>query len=113
MMEILDTNKDGKITADEIAAEQRRMLAAVDVDGDGAVSVEEFRRRGQLLMSVGATSMFDMLDTNGDGKITIDELTAPSRRWFGRYDANKDGGIEASEMPDRPSMRGMGPGRPQ
>lgn len=112
MFDMLDINHDGKLSFDEISGEYRRMLGAADVNGDSAISVEEFRRRGHLIMSVGAMSMFDMLDTNGDGKLTIDEILAPSQRWFKRYDTNGDGAIDAKELDAqmRPDGRGPGPG---
>jgi Ca2+-binding EF-hand superfamily protein len=108
MFEMLDVNHDGKLTFDEISSEYKRMIAASDVDGDGAISVDEFRRRGHMIMSVGAISMFDMLDANGDGKITLEEIQAPSQRWFKRYDANKDGNVDSDELAAqiRPAMRG-------
>jgi len=108
MFEMLDVNKDGKLTPDELTGEYRRMIAASDVDGDGAISVDEFRRRGHMIMSVGAISMFDMLDANGDGKISLEEIQAPSQRWFKRYDTNKDGSIDDKELAEqmRPGPRG-------
>jgi len=97
--ELFDTNKDGKASIDEMLAEHARVFGAADVDRDGSLSVDEFRRRGRLLQSLGTTTLFDMLDANGDGKISQAELDAPTRRWVTRYDANKDGAMDATEMP--------------
>jgi Ca2+-binding EF-hand superfamily protein len=104
-VELYDTNKDGKVSVEEIVAEHRRLFGAADVDSNGQLSVDEFRRRGHLFQMVGATSLFDMLDANGDGQLSIDEIAAPSRRWFKRYDANNDGAMEASEVPSRSRRR--------
>lgn len=103
---IFDTDGSGAVSLAEIGAEQKRVLAASDLDGDGALSVEEFRRRGRLIRSLGATSLFDMLDANGDRKVTADEIAAPSARWFKRYDANADGAVGAGELPQRRWHRG-------
>ena len=97
---ILDTNSDGRITLEEIAAEQKRLLSAADVDGDGSLSVTEFRRRGRLFMALRATSLFDLLDVNGDQMVTLDELGKPSERWMKRYDGNMDG-LTSDELPRR------------
>ncbi len=97
-IELLDTNKDGKITIEEIHAEQKRLLGAADVNGDGKLSVEEFRRRGRWFTSLRTISFFDMLDTDGDGQISEKELTDPSARWFSRYDLNKDKALDIDEF---------------
>ena len=97
---ILDTDGNGKITLEEIAAEQKRLLAAADVDGDGKLSVTEFRRRGRMFMSLRATSLFDLLDVNGDQMVTLEEIGNPSARWIKRYDANADG-LTPDELPRR------------
>ena len=104
-VELYDTNKDGKVSVEEIAAEHRRLFGAADVDTNGQLSADEFRRRGHLFQMVGATSLFDMLDANSDGQLSVDELVAPSRRWFKRYDANNDGAMEATEVPSRGRRR--------
>lgn len=96
---IYDTNGDGKVTIDEITAEQKRLFGAVDVDRDGALSVDEFRRRGRIFQTLGTTTLFDLLDVNGDRKVTAAEIAAPSSRWFKRYDANGDGAMVADEIP--------------
>lgn len=105
MMGLLDTDGDGRIGAAEVAAEQQRLLRAADLDGDGKLSVAEFKRRGRWFLSMRTTSLFDLLDGDGDQHLTLEEIAAPSRRWLKRYDANDDGAIEATELPRRPWQR--------
>ena len=40
-------------------------------------------------------------DTNGDGKITLDEATAKLKTHFNEADKNKDGVVTAAELGDR------------
>lgn len=94
---LLDTDGDGKISADEIRAEIKRLFAAADVNGDGKLSVEEFRRRGHWFLQLGTMSFFDMLDSNGDQHLTVEDLVAPSERWFKRHDVDNTGTIDAEE----------------
>ena len=103
--EFYDTNGDGKATLDEIVADQGRMFGAMDVDGDKSLSVAEVKRRGRMLQMRRTTTLFDLLDANGDGKLSQAEISAPTRRWFKRYDANGNGVIEATELP---AHRGRG-----
>lgn len=83
----LDANKDNKITADELCAQmmqnaaqmiQQRsaqMVARLDVDGDGALSVEELAA-GPMMGGGMTEMMFERFDANGDGAITKDEASA-------------------------------------
>ena len=97
--QLIDTNNDGKVTLDEIRAEQGRLIGAADVDGDGKLSVDEFRRRGWWFQRMHTSTLFDLMDANGDAVLTADEISAPSARWFKRYDKNADGSVTAGEAP--------------
>ena len=98
-LDLFDTDGNGTVSLEEITAEEGRLFVAADVDGDGTLSVDEFRRRGHLFQQLRATTIFDMMDVNGDRTLTKDEITAPSARWFGRYDLNEDGAMDAEEVP--------------
>ena len=104
-IELFDTDGSGTVSLEEIVQEQGRLILATDLDGDGKLSVEEFRRRGHLFQMLRATSVFDMLDANGDRELTAEEIAAPTTRWFSRYDANSDGGLDADEIPVGRSRR--------
>ena len=99
MLRVLDTDNDGKVTMAEIEAEQKRLIGAADLNGDGKLSVEEFRRRGSWFQRMHTTTLFDLMDTNGDQVLSADEIANPSARWFKRYDTNADGAIVTEEVP--------------
>ncbi len=105
-MMLYDTDGDGKVTVKEINDDQSRIFTAMDIDNDNSLSTDEMKRRGRSLQSYRTTTLFDLLDVNGDGKLSIAEVQAPTRRWFKRYDANKDGVMDAGEMPGRHARRG-------
>lgn len=100
-MQLFDIDGNGKVTAEEIASDQNRLFRALDIDADSALSVEEVSRRGYILQIWRVTTMFDLMDVNGDRQLTVEEITAPMKRWFSRYDANSDGSMEAAEVPER------------
>jgi len=88
--EQLDTDKDGKITADEVTADgQKRaekrfgkMLERLDADKDGALSLEELKggeRHAQML---------DTLDADKDGFLSKDEMRK-MRKMGKRHDHGK------------------------
>jgi hypothetical protein len=96
---LLDTDGDGKISLTKIRAEQARLIATADLDGDGKLSVHEFRRRVWWFQKLQTTTLFDLMDANGDQVLTADEIANPSARWFKRYDKDADGGITTGEVP--------------
>jgi hypothetical protein len=69
-----DTNHDGRLDPDEVAAaNQRRIrqdesaaMPLIDWNHDGFVDFDEF--------AAGVRSQFEQLDLNGDGKVTPDEF---------------------------------------
>ncbi len=97
-MRLLDIDGDEKIAGSEITDEQQRILTAIDVNGDGLISVDEFRRNGRLLLALNVTTFFDMMDVDGDGQLSVDEVTQPAARWVARYDADADGALSADEL---------------
>jgi Ca2+-binding EF-hand superfamily protein len=46
----------------------------------------------------GADHMFQMMDTDGDGKISAAEHAAGAKKMFDKMDADKDGKVTAAEM---------------
>jgi hypothetical protein len=66
----IDTNKNGQLEAEELAAAHEKMRGAMgpDADHDGKVTLADFSER--------AAKMFQMADANHDGVVTLDEMRA-------------------------------------
>lgn len=74
-------------------------FAEMDGNKDGAITKAE-------LGDHGGPQMFDRLDTNGDGKVTLDEVSGRMLQMFDTVDANKDGTVTPQERAAfRESMR--------
>ena len=78
--EIIDTNKDGKVTADEIGASR---------------GAESIAWAGQM---TSAREKIAELDTNKDGALTPKEYADSSQKVFVRLDVDRDGVLSDTEM---------------
>jgi Ca2+-binding EF-hand superfamily protein len=77
------------------------VLAAVSATLLGSVALADSHGKGGMGMAGGprmAQLSFADLDTNGDGQLTLEELTARPADHFASADANGDGGLSADEM---------------
>mmetsp|Transcript_5736 Transcript_5736/g.10324 ORF Transcript_5736/g.10324 Transcript_5736/m.10324 type:complete len:267 (+) Transcript_5736:80-880(+) len=85
---VLDKDKDQKVTMDEVNS-QMTMLEMLFQGGEGAEG-EEYR---QLLKGVkkAAPKMFQLLDSNGDAKLSKFEMTYMTK--FEKSIKKKDGGL--------------------
>ena len=98
MFDRLDTNRDGSISRSEFEAAPRRQEHRVVIrDRDGAAApgaVREMRGMGMVGL---AGHMFDLADTNRDGRVTLPEATAAAYRHFDMADSNRDGQVTREE----------------
>jgi Ca2+-binding EF-hand superfamily protein len=113
----LDTDKDGKVTGDEIKARLVRKaeadlavlkkarddaFAKLDTNSDGSISRAEFDAKAQLPTIKDptelATSNLGRFDADKDGSITQDEFRAPTLSNFDKLDKDKDGRLSLAEQ---------------
>ena len=119
----LDKNGDGEIASDELSPEQQRMFNRLvrtgDKNSDGKLNHDEFLAgmkdappprepgaggpgRGGQMGPEQAEMMFKQMDTNGDGKIVIEEIPEERRERFTmmieRFDSDGDKSITLVEF---------------
>lgn len=102
----MDTNADGKISAEEHANAVRGMFNAMDTNGDGKVTADEmtaFHDHSMATKTVGLAQLssaekIKQLDTDGDGILTLAEHTAGAKQMFERMDTDKDGFLTPAEF---------------
>lgn len=106
VFEELDLNGDGQITLEEMQNQRDVRFHAADTNGDGALSEAEMLAAAEGRAQDRATRMIermlDRLDANDDGLIQQSEM--PERdgdrmsKRFERVDADGDGAISAEEF---------------
>jgi Ca2+-binding EF-hand superfamily protein len=100
----LDTDGDGLFTPADIEGRADARFSALDADGDGSVSRDEFLAHSAARASERAGDMFDRLDADGDGVLSRDAIAAlggPGQgveRMISRFDADGDGALSAEEF---------------
>jgi len=103
----MDTNGDGKISADEHAAAAKKMFDLADANHDGKLSPEELSAAHEKMhpgkKATGhpdeqtAAEKLKAMDTNGDGAISADEWAAGSKARFDKLDTDHDGSLNKTE----------------
>jgi Ca2+-binding EF-hand superfamily protein len=119
----LDTNHDGYITKDEVAAAETQFQAKIqtraeqggadradafdriDTNHDGVISREEFAAAKPEYIGMRHASfhhgfgerMFDQADTNHDGRVSLAEAQALALKHFDQADLNHDGVLTPEE----------------
>jgi len=121
MMEALDKDKDGSLSAEEIE-NASAALKTLDKDKDGKLSQEELRPDfggrggfggrgpGQGGQRISFKDRMMQMDKNKDGKISGEEIPERLKSFLERIDENKDGAIDKAEI-EKMSER-MRQGRP-
>lgn len=94
LFERFDVNKDGVITQAEIEEVRAQDFAAADTDGNGEISLEEFKAAFMERSNDRMVRAFQFLDSDGDGTVTQAEVDAVANRMFNRLDRDGNGVVE-------------------
>ena len=110
MFQMMDTNKDGKVTREEFLDRAGPFFARFDVNKDGTVTKEEIVQVMTKRMEERAARMTAPFDANGDGTVTKEEFDAFRAKRFALLDRNDDGEVDAEELRIMAPMMGQGGG---
>ncbi|MGI9381588.1 MAG: EF-hand domain-containing protein [Methyloligellaceae bacterium] len=108
LLERFDTDKDGKLTQEELDAARKDLLANHDADKDGSLSLKEFESLWIEVMRRRMVRGFQRLDGDGDAAVTLEEFLKPFAHTVEVMDRNGDGVVSRS---DRRRHRGHDQGR--
>lgn len=113
LLGMMDDNKDGMLSRDEVQKHVDRMFVEADSNKDGAISKAELDAHHKQMhdrMHAKMQERWKAADKDGDGALTRAEVDAADLRMlsrnFERIDRNKDGRLTSDEL-----RRGMMPHR--
>lgn len=109
LLNALDTNHDGMISAEEISAASASLLT-LDKNGDGELTADEMKVRQQTAEER-ADHMLDEWDSNKDGKVARAEAPERMAQQFDQIDKNGDGFLDRAELTEYFGMQGSQPQR--
>ncbi|MHC4401842.1 MAG: M56 family metallopeptidase [Planctomycetota bacterium] len=110
LFELLDNDRDHKLTLDEYRANLRKaMFLRMDLDSDGALSEKEFAH-GEMKAAPPARArrVFELVDKDHDGLMDFGEfLSRSAEAWLVKLDTSEDGRLSYDEYAagNRPLVR--------
>lgn len=123
MFWFMDRNEDGFVDGAEIDKFRTKMFERHDPNNDGIVTREEMQE-GHAMMrggmggqggghggGEGGGGMFERLDADSNGEITLAEFLASEPRMFSRADADGDGRVSRAEVDEMHAGRREWQGR--
>jgi hypothetical protein len=93
-----DANHDGKVTKQEYTDARAALFARMDRNGDGFIDDADAREGANERGQHAAAALRGRIDSNGDGKVSKDEFVHAPTMVFDKFDANKDGVLDAQEL---------------
>ncbi len=105
MLDQLDTNKDKKLTQEEIDAARAALLAMGDADKNGELTLQEFESVWLEQMRPMLVRQFQRLDKDGNAQVTSEEFNGPFAGLVARLDRNDDKVLDKSDRQRRRGWR--------
>ena len=97
-LEQADANLDGKVTKQEYNDARAALFARMDRSGDGFIDDADAREGANERGQRAAAAMRGRIDSNGDGKVSKEEFVNAPTTVFDKFDADKNGELDAKEL---------------
>ena len=107
MLKAMDSNGDGKISLDEYKAAATNRFHSIDTQNKGSIDAADIAASPVMVQRnlKMAQHMVRRLDTAGNGYVTRDEFLAAAGARFDAMDTSHSGKLTAQEIAASPKMR--------
>jgi Ca2+-binding EF-hand superfamily protein len=103
-----DTNKDNKITQEEINASRTLALNEADANKDGKLGLDEFQSLWLKAQRESMVREFQNFDNDGDANVTLEEYRSPLDNIVSNMDQNNDGALSQDDLNQHGERHGWG-----
>ncbi|MHA7772055.1 EF-hand domain-containing protein [Roseibium sp. M-1] len=100
LFERFDVNEDGVITTVEIEEVRTKDFTGADTDGNGEISLEEFKAAFLDRSNDRMVRAFQFLDRDGDGTVSQAEMDFAANSLFNMLDRDGNGTVERVRGPE-------------
>lgn len=112
-LHMFDANQDKTVTMDELTTAGGSHFASMDADGNGVVTVEEFKQHRMGHGKDRKGKYFATIDSNNDSTVSkqefLDHKQQRAEKYFNKMDIDGDGSLSADEFASSHKRRhGMG-----
>jgi Ca2+-binding EF-hand superfamily protein len=105
-LQMMDTDKDGKISQAEHSVGAKAMFSAMDYDKSSEVTAAEMDSAQKSTTPTGkmppgqmtSAEKIKVVDADGDGNLSAEEHAAGARSMFTKMDTDKDGALTLAEL---------------
>jgi Ca2+-binding EF-hand superfamily protein len=101
---MMDMDRDGKLSATEHVNGSKRMFGKMDVNGDGTVTAAEMDAAQAAMppdpnaRAMSSQDKIKAIDTNKDGSLSAEEHATGAKTMFEKMDKDKDGFLTVAEL---------------
>ncbi len=94
VLDKLDTNRDGRVDAQEFTSGVSKTFELYDKNKDGYIDLKEI----SASQVADPKKWLDQIDTNKDGKVDYSEFLGAATKWFKTSDTDRDGYLNRTEF---------------
>ena len=115
LIKMMDSNKDGKLSKEEVKGPLKDDFSKIDTNKDGFLTKAELdkapkpeskggKQEASKKKEPSIDELIKTMDANTEGKLSKEEAKGPLEKDFAKIDTNKDGFLSKAELEKAPKQ---------